>query len=173
MDIDLVAEADSTQQLSEKMAVFLFDSLNPLDQKLALINALGWRFEGLNNTQTYRNYLERQYQKPLDTLKPLEISASDQVVLGYLMLMDDYFHPQKSLILMRRGARRLWQSQTAQLILALGESQDYLPDFGAWCQIWLISKPALDAQDLKPDMRPEAVEIIREYLILYQEYCPQ
>ena len=57
LDVPIVkAAADQPNHLSEAAKAYLFDEANPLDVKLALINAVGWEFEGLTAYKDYLNY---------------------------------------------------------------------------------------------------------------------
>jgi hypothetical protein len=55
LDVPIVkAAADNPKKLSEEAMAYLFDERNPLDVKIALINAVGWDVERL---PTYSDYI--------------------------------------------------------------------------------------------------------------------
>lgn len=169
LELAPIQAAAESQTLSPDLLAWLLDESRPLDQQLALVNALGWRFEGQQNHRVYTAALQHKYQRePADGghLRPQE-----QLLLGYLMLMDDYFNPRAALPLIRRGARRLWQSQAAQLVLAIAEAQDYINKAEVWCQVWVLTEQGLSPR-LQQDLRPAAVREITDYLQVYRPYCP-
>lgn len=170
-DLPLVAEAQKTKILSVEMAAFLTDQTIPLDYRLALVNALGWTFEGQHNHELFIDHLGIRYQQKGATPDALPLTAEEQLLLGYMTAMDDYFHPELGLPLVRRGARQLWQSQAAQLILAVTEAQDYIPRPKAWCQVWRMTAQALAEPGVKPDMRPEGRDLVLEYMSIYADEC--
>jgi len=64
LDVPIVkAAADQPNHLSEAAKAYLFDEANPLDVKLALINAVGWKFEGLTAYKDYLNYYIQHFPK--------------------------------------------------------------------------------------------------------------
>ncbi|MBT9546206.1 MAG: hypothetical protein IV090_12515 [Candidatus Sericytochromatia bacterium] len=170
-DLPLIVEAQTGHQLTPAMAAFLSDNTQPLDQRLALVNALGWKFEGQNNAALWLKHLQIQKQQAGARPEQLALSAEEQLFLGYLMVLDNYFEPRPGVQWVRRGARQLWQSQSAQLVLAIVEAQDYINRSKLWCQIWLQTERALTDTRLKADLRPQARKLIVEYLELYQPYC--
>jgi len=170
LDLPLVAQAAETQVLSAEMLDWLQREAVPLDQKLALVNALGWNFAGQSNHLLYGQALEQKYARPL--LDGSHLTGEEQLILGYLSLMDNYFASREPLPLIRRGARRLWQQQSAQWVLAIAEAQDYISRPQAWCQIWLQAEQIRQSRGLQADLRPQGVREIMDYLQLYQAYCP-
>ncbi|MBF2051893.1 MAG: hypothetical protein IGS03_00335 [Candidatus Sericytochromatia bacterium] len=169
LELAPIQQAAETQLLSPDLLTWLLDEGRPLDQQLALVNALGWRFESQQNHTLYAAALQQKYRRP-----PADgghLRPQEQLLLGYLMLMDDYFTPRAALPLIRRGARRLWQSQAAQLVLAIAEAQDYIDKGEVWCQVWVLTERGLNPR-LNADLREAARREITDYLQLYRPYCP-
>ncbi|PIQ23911.1 hypothetical protein COW36_11575 [bacterium (Candidatus Blackallbacteria) CG17_big_fil_post_rev_8_21_14_2_50_48_46] len=170
-DLAWVQAASQNHVLTPEMGAILTDSQTPLDQKLALVNALGWKFEGQQNHQRLLEILRKNYQQPGAAPEILPLNGEEKLILGYMMVLDDYFHPRPGLVWVRRGARQLWQYQSAQMVLAIAEAQDYINRPKLWCQVWLQTENALENKSLQKDLRPQAVELIVEYLKLYQPSC--
>lgn len=170
-DLPLIAEAQSNHELTPAMAAFLSDTRQPLDQRLALVNALGWKFEGQANADRWVKHLQALKQRPGARPEQLTLNAEEQLFLGYLMVLDDYFQPRPGVQWVRRGARQLWQYQSAQMVLAIVEAQDYINRPKLWCQVWLQTEKALTDRQVQADLRPEARRLVVEYLQLYQPYC--
>jgi hypothetical protein len=170
-DLPLVAAAQASHEMTPDMAAFLSDSAQPLDQKLALVNALGWKFEGQNNHTQWLAHLQKIKHQPGLSAEQLSLTAEEQLILGYLMVLDNYFKPLPGLKWVRRGARQLWKSQAAQFVLAIAEAQDYINRPKVWCQVWLQTDKALNNTEVAADLRPQAQAIIVDYLRIYQPYC--
>lgn len=171
LDLPLVQEAAQSHELSPAMTQFLSDPQIPLDQKLALVNALSWNTEGQQNHLRWLEHLRKRYQLPGAVPERLPMSGEEKLLLGYLMVLDDYFQPRPGLVWIRRGARQLWQSQAAQVVLAIAEAQDYINRPKIWCQVWLQFEQTLKKPDLRVDLRPAAQALIKDYLELYRPQC--
>lgn len=56
LDVPIVKAAKSSDgKITEEMMAFMLDQGNKVDEKLALINALGWRCKGKNNYDLLRS----------------------------------------------------------------------------------------------------------------------
>jgi hypothetical protein len=173
-DLPLVSAAEKTHALTPAMSAFLLNQATPLDQKLALVNALGWNFDGQTNAKVFLAALNQHYGQTDTRPEALPLTADQQLVLGYLMAMDNYLYPDgTALPWIRRGARQLWQSESAQLVLAVAEGHGYLDRPKVWCQVWMFTQQALKKPGLQVDMRPQGREILIDYMRLYQDSCLQ
>ncbi|MBI3239803.1 MAG: hypothetical protein HYZ43_13330, partial [Flavobacteriia bacterium] len=57
-DVAIVQTAKSAQgALTDELMAYLADESNPIDVKMAVINQLGWDFDGKSNADVYLNYL--------------------------------------------------------------------------------------------------------------------
>lgn len=62
LDVPIVkAAADNPKKLSEEAKTYLFDEGNPLDVKIALINAVGWDVDGLTTYLDYKFFQKITY----------------------------------------------------------------------------------------------------------------
>lgn len=158
-DIKLVAAAAKSHKLDQAMADFLASPKTPIDQKAALINALGWNFEGQSNAARFRQLAK----KPAD----------EAFCLGYLTAMDDYNQPEKALPQLDRAVQQRPTSYTVAMIRALVRSQRYIssePDTGKWKNVWPQIEAVLKDKKLNADMRPRAIQVILDYMKGYEEY---
>lgn len=60
-------------------------------------------------------------------------------------------------------------SLTVAMIQALIQGQAAMD--GKWCEIWRGTDAVLNDKSLKQDLRPAAVDVIVEYMSLYQGDC--
>ncbi|HEY4222604.1 MAG TPA: hypothetical protein VGO62_14715 [Myxococcota bacterium] len=152
----------------------------PSDQKLALVNALGWGQHG-----TAGKFLRRiavRAHVPLGDLAKKDLRGVDKAVLGYLLAMDDYF-TLKSI-----GVGNDLQQASPSSLLA--EAQDAAPtDFavayvgaliaaqrrmeGDWCQIYKsVERVVARFPEDKRNLRAPALAKSEEYISLYRDSCP-
>ncbi len=168
LEIPDVARAAQTTRLDGGMISFLLNKKTPIDQKAALVNALGWDQEGTPNFDAFSAALKAK--RKINVLSPdSKMTAHDQLLLGYLLLLEDYFHPDRALPYLEGAAKRLPFSQTAQVLLAICRAQ--ISFDSSWCEVWRHFERVEQRTDLQADLRPAALAIIREYLILYQPEC--
>lgn len=169
-DIPLVMRARETRVLDDDMIKFIRKRRNPLDQKAAIINALGW--DGGGNVDRYRIHLAGRYKiaefGPDSRMKPWE-----KLMLAYLMMLEDYFHPKNAGPYLDNALAYLSDQHTAQLILTLYEAQVAFDN--SWCQVWReyesFESDWSEADPKELEVRPEAIGIVRDYLGLYQSSC--
>lgn len=169
LDVKMVQRAHLEGVMGIEIAEFLSSPENPLDEKAAVINALSWKFEGKNNAELYTYYLGLLYHMSVVELNTDFLSADEIFCLGYLIAMDDYFHPENAILLLEEAYKKEKDSFTVSIVLALAKAQ--MAFELDWCEAWKITESVLKNTELKQDLRPEAKKIILEYMILYREYC--
>jgi hypothetical protein len=168
-DVRTIRAARDSGVLTTKMARYLSSDSIPIDVKAALVNALSWKFEGKQNALLYRRYLSQKYNRPIDRLELSQLTPDEVFVLGYLTVMDDYFHPQEALSIMEIARQRNPKSTTVAAISGLIKAQAAMNS--DWCEVWQqFAQPVGDAS-LQPDLRPEAMAILLDYMEGYQSYC--
>lgn len=183
-DIEVVSTAQNTKIMDEKILKFLLSSA-PLDEKAAVINALGWSFGGQNNSYLFLNGLAQSKDLEVTELTIEQLNYSDKFVLGYLLAMDDYLYLSPlarnsdtplfrvtSLELLTSVALELPDNFTAHFIRALVEAQNNLSNAESWCNIYQVHQLVLNQFPLSQrNLRPLAVENIMDYINLYSKYC--
>lgn len=165
----MVQRAHLEGVMGVEIAEYLSSPENPVDHKAAVINALSWRFEGKSNAELYTYYLGLLYHMSITELDTDFLSADEIFCLGYLIAMDDCFHPENAIVLLEEAQKMMKESFTVSMVLALVKAQIAFEQ--DWCVAWKIIEQVLQNADLKQDLRPEAKKIIVNYMILYREYC--
>jgi hypothetical protein len=168
-DVELVARAAETRALDADMAAFLSDPEQAIGAKVALVNALGWDLEGTANAPAYLDLLG----KP-ETTTAIDLAPHDALCVGYMLALDDYFHPDRALRYVERAAKLMPHSYSAAMVRALVRAQVAFED--DWCQVWReVEDVAARSErgELELDLRPEADFIIFDYMHDYAEYCGQ
>ncbi len=166
LDIDEVSRAVDMFNIDPETAQYLSDPGNPIDVKAAVINAISWSTGGKDNAERYSGYI---FDKPLSELDMDSLSAHDLFCIGYLLVMDDYFNPERALPVMEKALSAMGDSFTVSMVTAIVKAQIALGNRGEWHMVWKMAEDVVQNKDLKQDMRPEAIEIIIDYLVLYRE----
>jgi len=169
LDIPLIKISQEQGVLNEEMCRFLTNHSIPLDQKAALVNALGWKFEGKKNAEIFTQYLMEKYRFQTKNLPIYALNGSEMMCLGYLKLLEDYFHPLEAMKILERALEIKPKSFTVNIITAIARGQVAFDT--DWCQIWLFAESVMNNKSLEKDFRPEAISILMDYLILYQDSC--
>lgn len=159
MDVEIVKQAKAEGIITPLIAEYLKAAGNPVDVKAAVINALSWDADGKNNADTFSNIL---YNKPVDQLEVENLSGDELFCLGYLLLMDDYFSPERAVPYLEKAKEKKTDSFTVSVILAIARAQSVMSES------WVLTEQALNDKSLVMDMRQEAVKIIADYMVLYK-----
>ena len=163
-DVDMVVKAKKKGKMNSEIAEFLSSKVNSIDEKAAVINALGWEFDGKNNAERYAKFI---YDKKLSELDLGELKDDDLFCIGYMQALDDYFNPSKALPYLEEAVKKDDQSFTIAVILALVKAQKIM-DSGNWCKMWEVTYDVFNDKHLIGDLRDGAKKIIRDYMILYK-----
>lgn len=170
LDEPMVEQAKAEGHMTKEIADYLSNTDNPLALKAAVINALynqtEWQEKNLAEI-----YAEFVYNKSIEELAPDTLKGEELYCLGYLILLDNYLTPSKALPYLEAAQKKMADSFTVSITLALARAQESLLNQGE--DIWPITQEVLDDPTLNQDMKPEAVEIIRSYMSLYQDTAEQ
>ena len=171
LDISAVNNAKESGVLNDYLAEQLLSDEITIDVKVAIINALSWDFDGKNNAEIFKSYLLEQYKK--EKLDMSYLSDHELLCLGYLTVMDDYFHPNKALPYFSQVSGELKTSYTSSLIHSLVKAQTFLGQYEEWCKVWSIVDAVNNDNSLTMDMRLSAIIDVMEYIGPYEEYCKE
>lgn len=163
-NLDIVVKAEKKGKMTMEFAKFLHSSDNTIDEKAALINAIGWSIDGKDNAALYAKYI---FHEKLTKLNLKDLEGEDLFCIGYLQALDDYFNPAKSFPYFEEGAKKIRNSLTFDLIYTLAKAQNIMDD-GDWCEIWNMTYRTLNDKSLYRDLKEAAIKIIRDYMILYK-----
>jgi hypothetical protein len=132
---------------------------------MALINRLGWSIKGKNNAEIFLHHLKQQ---GLYGDRQTLLESDNSVLLisyAYLLAMDNYFDVSEALEIARRASVLQPESFTVSIIAGLIASQNCMNSGSdlVYENCDLVRRDT----NLVHDMKPEAVEIIFEYMDLY------
>ena len=169
MDIHEVKKAKKEGVMSLLFFSVLTSESRSIDEKAALINALGWNFNGKNNSEIFLDMLIEKYK--VKEMKSFfgKLSGGEIFCLGYLRVMDRYNQPKEAIPLLQLARKKIPASFTVAIVLALTEAQEAMNT--SWCKVWRLAEKVKNDKKLKQDMRKKAVDIIMKYMILYKDDC--
>ncbi len=157
-------------KLDKKTMNYLYNSDNPIAVKLALINKLGWDFDGKNNAAEFIKFLRKKGAFSTMHNFTYNNSRSDLMIcLAYLKAMDNYFDVKEARVLAREAKKFDLYSYAVHIVAALIESQ-YQFDI-SWCGVYEVVAAVEQDPLLERDMKQEAVDNIFDYIGLYKGSC--
>jgi hypothetical protein len=166
-DLEAVRRAAETGTLDEGTARYLLDENNSLDERLAVCNALGWKFSGQNNGAKFLQRLGLTDDTWFMPVSWRELPADRLIILAYLNSLDDYFDVKAELEQARVALNKDPENAAILVITALIEGQVVMDNPKNWHLVWNSAIGPLESEG--PDkLRPEARKIIEDYLRLYK-----
>ncbi|WP_297804084.1 hypothetical protein [uncultured Polaribacter sp.] len=154
-------------KLTVALMNYLSDTKKPIELKIALINALGWDFNGKNNSTLFYEYLkENQNLKDIN-----ETSADILICYAYLKALDNYFDVDDAIKFAQKAKLKKKNSYTINIICALIEAQKAMGS--DWCEVYNLTNNVRINDALQIDMKEDAIKIIFEYMDLYKDYCKE
>ncbi len=179
LDVPIVkAAAERPHHLSEAAKAYLFNEANPLDVKLALINAVGANPDGLATYGEYIEYCIQHFPKKKYGIAPNKrvtqqdvfkhASPEQKAVLVYLSAMSNYFNTA-AMSKMVRMAMTTPRTDKQSFMLAIGLVKAQIALDNDWAKVYPIVYDCVNKPRIK-DMRPEAIDIVMEYINEYEKY---
>jgi hypothetical protein len=165
LDVPMVARAHAVGHMTPEIAVYLESPVNPLDARVAVVNALGWDFHGKQDADTFARLA---WGRPAAAVIPAPLRGDELLVLGYLEVMDDYFHPARGLAVLEKAKDKLPHSLTVAAIVGLARAQRDMDK--SFCTAGRDWSAVVDDTSLQQELRPQAVAAIQSYMGAYT--CP-
>jgi hypothetical protein len=165
LDVPMVVRAHAVGHMTPEIASYLESPVNPLDVRVAVINALGWDFHGKGDADTFARLA---WGRPAAAVIPAPLRGDELLVLGYLEVMDDYFHPARGLAVVEKAKEKLPHSLTAAAVVGLARAQRDMDK--SFCVAGRDWSAVVDDASLQQDFRPQAVTAIQSYMGAYT--CP-
>ncbi len=141
---------------------------SPIDLRLALVNCIGWNFEGQSNYSLCIDYYQTENKLTFDELKD-HMSPETFCVFAYMLAMDDYFDVKDALEMAEYAYLNKPKSRAIGMIYGLIAAQNAMSD--NWCDVYNYVARFANDKTLLPDMSDYAVKQIMSYIDLYKEYC--
>lgn len=156
--------------LTEELMAYLAGD-NPIDVKMAVISRLSWSIDGKQNAVSYWNYLSKTRKYASEKAFKKKGKGHELLCMAYLKALDNYFDVTEAVEYAKLAEDKEPKSYTVQLIAALIKAQKAFDD--NWCQVYRLTDNVRSNKSLKMDMRPEASQLIFDYMDIYSGYCEQ
>ena len=180
---DLIAGYGSLPELKEtaggvltpELASKLTGDILNRGEKVAIVNALGWVFEGKQNAAIFRDALVSKYGPTVvqeGRVHVSDLTTDELVVLGYLVALDNYFLPSESVGYLEAAALREPRSLAVAVVRGLVRAQ-LSGDLGlSGCSIWqAVAAPLTRPQRFETDLALVSLRQPKSYMELYRENC--
>ena len=146
---------------------FLADKHAPVDVRLAVVNKLGWNFNGTSVGTQLSQYLMGRYGVKTENKLSKKLDAKTLAVYAYAKAMSDYFNVKDASEMGHKAVKKNKdKSFSVALIAALIDAQVYMD--GDWSMVYQVVANVLHNGSLHLDMRQEAIDNIMEYINMYK-----
>lgn len=161
-----VQEAETNGTMTPELISYLLDDTNPVEVRVAAINALGWNIDGTQNYDMLAALaiIIKGYNSEKQLLK--KVDGGTLVVLAYCKAMSDYFNVDEAVKMSKMAQKKDKKSLCVNFIAALIQSQKMMHD-GKWSQVFTVVNDVLVNPKFNKDMLPEAIESVMEYISIY------
>ena len=163
-----MASEDMQGDIPTVLLNFLANKNEPVDVRLAVINKLGWNFDGTSMGAQLCEYLMGRYNVKKEDKLIKKLDAKTLAVYAYAVAMSDYFNVKKACQLGHKALKKnKGKSFSVAMVSALIDAQDYMDS--DWSMVYKVVADVLHDGSLNLDMRQDAIDKIMEYINLYNE----
>ena len=169
-DHPMVQMANEMMQndISTTLLNFLANKNEPVDVRLAVVNKLGWNFDGTSVGEQLEQYLMGRYKAKNESKLVKKLDAGTLAVYAYAKAMSNYFDVKAASELAHQALKKNKnKSFSVAMASALIDAQIYLDS--DWSMVYKVVADVLHDGSLHLDMRQEAIDNIMEYINLYNE----
>ena len=169
-DHPMVQMADEMMQhdMPTTLLNFLANKNEPVDVRLAVINKIGWNFDGTTMGAQLGEYLMGRYGAKDEKKLVKKLDAGTLAVYAYAKAMSNYFDVKAASELGHQAVKKNKnKSFSVAMASALIDAQVYLDS--DWGMVYKVVADVLHDGSLHLDMRQEAIDKIMEYINMYNE----
>ena len=169
MDVPLVQDALKCKgKITNEMIAYICNDTNPLEIKLAIINAVGWNVKGLSNSQKFFTYVMNKKKYKIDfggkeTAFNWNATADELICYAYMKALDNYFDAADAYNVAGLALNKNPNSFTVNMIYNLIKAQG-LTSYGETCFANKIFGSLKDNPTLTMDMKKESMAFVFEYM---------
>jgi hypothetical protein len=175
-EVPMVQQAlKSKGRISDIMMTYLAKDTNPLDVKLAVINAIGWDHRGITNSVQFLNYVVKTKKyKAESNGKSIAFkwhaTPDELICYAYLRAMDNYFDVIYANEIAELALKKNTNSYAINMVAYLIKAQG-LNLLNEGCSGYKKFNTLKNNNQLKMDMRKDAEKYIFEYMNSIGENC--
>lgn len=163
----LAGEHGLGDRIPTELLSFLADKKAPVDVRLAVVNRLTW-FSETNDFRQFENYLIKRFKAKDRWKLQKKLDASTLAVYAYAMAVSNRSDLQEASDLVHHAVEKDKEhSFSVAMACALIEAQMHFDN--NWSMIYPTVAAVVNDGTLKRDMRQKAIDIIMEYIGLYEK----
>jgi hypothetical protein len=176
MNVPMVQEASlSKGRITNEMMEYIDDDANPLEIKLAIINAIGWEHNGIMISKMYFMFVmnKKKYKTEFggDFMAFKWYATRDELICySYMKALDNYFDVVEAFDIAGDALRKSPDSFAVNMIYNLIKAQG-LTDFGENCYASKTFSTLKDNPKINMDMKNEAMPFVFEYMDYIGKDC--
>lgn len=163
----LAGEHGLGDRIPVELLSFLADKKAPVDVRLAVVNRLTW-FSETNDFRQFENYLIKRFKAKDRWKLQKKLDASTLAVYAYAMAVSNRYDLQEASDLVHHAVEKDKEhSFSVAMACALIDAQMHFDN--NWSMIYPTVAAVVNDGTLKRDMRQKAIDIIMEYIGLYEK----
>lgn len=163
-----MANENMQYEIPTTLLNFLANKNEPVDVRLAVINKIGWNFDGTSMGEQLSQYLMGRYKAQNEKKLVKKLDAGTLAVYAYAKAISNYFDVKAASELGHQAVKKNKnKSFSVAMASALIDAQVYLDS--DWSMVYKVVADVLHDGSLHLDMRQEAIDNIMEYINLYNE----
>lgn len=168
-DVPMVQRAlKSKGRMTNAMMSYLANDTNPLDMKLAVINAIGWSHNGIINSTAFLNYVVKIKKYKVESngksiAFKWQATSEELICFAYLTALDNYFDVSYANEIAELALTKSPNSLSVNIIAGLIKAQG-LNLLNEDCYGYKQFTALLNNTQLKMDMKKDAEKYIFEYM---------
>ena len=176
LDIQIVKEASASKgRMTNEMMEYIGSDTNPLDIKLAIINAIGWEDKVMMTSKMFFMYVmnKKKYQTVFGgeyAAFKMNATKDELICFAYMKSLDNYFDVVDAFVIAGEALRKSPNSFAVNMIYNLIKAQG-LTLYGEYCYASKLFLAIKDNPKLKKDIRKDSLNFIFEYMTLIGNKC--
>lgn len=167
-DVPIVAKMISLNGnvVTDELIRYLADDNNPIDVKVAAINAINFDKDVYTPLM---NFLKTKWNTNSEITVLKSINASTTGALAYARARHYYFDLGEAYILCNIAYSKDPSSLTINMVYALIATTEIM-DYN-FCDVYRLCSSVLADNELKQDIRIQAINMMMDYINLYKDDC--
>jgi hypothetical protein len=169
IDVPLVQDALKCKgKITNEMMEYIDNDANPLEVKLAIINAIGWNVKGNKSSKLYFKFVmnKKKYKSDFGgdyTAFNWNATADELICYAYMKALDNYFDVTDAFEVAGMALKKNPNSFAVNMIYNLIKAQGLIP-YGETCYAIKMFNTLKNNPNLTADMKKEAMPFIFEYM---------
>lgn len=176
LDVPLVQEAlNSKGKITNEMLEYIYSDTNPLEIKLAIINAIGWNVKGNKSSKLYFKFVmnKKKYKSDFGgdyTAFNWNATADELICYAYMKALDNYFNVSDAFEVAGLALKKNPNSFAVNMIYNLIKAQGLI-SFGETCFAKKMFNTLKHNQNFTMDMKNEVMPFVFEYMDYIGKDC--